>query len=315
MKGLVSFNGKLTISEKLKKPIAKENEVLVRVGSTAINPADPDIASGLWDDFFPKRNELSAKTGFEFSGIVAENSALYKEGDKIFGYIDVFSGGNWAHQEYITIPEACVAKMPSSISFEEAGIVPMAAQTSLSALRDVASISADEELLIIGAAGGLGVYAIQIAKIFKAKVTAVGNTGQEEFLKSLGAEHTVSYSTNDITKLKKKFDVILDLSTAYTYAQISHLLTDNGRFIPADPNKNASDLKEGTESAAKTRYLMVPKGVNKDLELIQRWIDDGVIMAPVDQVFDLSEFELAMKRLASNGKKGRIVLRINNFSQ
>jgi len=314
MKGLISINGKMSLSDKLIKPIAKANEVLIKVGSTAVNPADPDIAAGLWDEFFPDRKELEAKTGFEFSGVVAEDSKHYKEGDKVFGYIDVFSGGNWAHQEYITIPESCIAKMPSNITFEEAGIVPMAAQTTLCALRDVASLSPDEEVLIIGAAGGLGIYAVQIAKILGAKVTAVGGAGQKEFLKSLGADFAISYTESDITESDKKFDVILDLSTAYKYAQIKDLLTDKGRFIPADPIKNASDLEEGKEAESKTRYLMASKGIHEDLKLVQKWIDEGAILTPVDQVFDLDDFELAMDRLTSKRKKGRIVLRISKLN-
>ncbi len=309
MKGITVENHALTLVDNLRRPEPGEGEVLVRVVSTTLNPSDPDIASGLFDEFF-NFGDRRVRTGFEFSGVVARDGAGFTEGDRVYGYIDFLGGADWAHQEYLATKADCIAPMPKGMSFDEAASIPLAAQTVLEGLRDVAELKPGERLLIIGAGGGLGIIAVQIGKLLQAKVTAVAGPGQAEFLSSLGAHATVNYRSTPVNTLTETFDVILDLSAQYRHADIAQLLATSGRFLPADPGKNKDDFAEGSASAAATRYLLVAKGRRADLEQVTAWIEAGQLSAHVDSAFALADFERALERLRTRGKRGRIVLRV-----
>ena len=164
MKALVNSNKKLQLVENMPEPKAKPGEVSVKVLYASLNPTDLDIARGSLDFFLKLNGAKSAvRTGLEFSGIVLEDSTRFQKGERVFGYTHLLKGPK-THQEILTIPEDFVAAMPDEVSFAEAASVPIGAQTSLVALRDVAGLKSGQSVLIIGASGGVGVFAVQIAK-------------------------------------------------------------------------------------------------------------------------------------------------------
>ena len=312
MKGLISEEKKLVMSDTLEKPIPKENELLVKVVSTTLNPDDPIIASGALDEYDENLNKFKVKTGLEFSGVVEEGRGKFKVGDKVFGYVDV-AAGQKAHQEYISLDTDLVAHMPKNLSFSEAASFPCGSSTVLGALRDVANLKEGERILMIGAAGGLGCFAVQMAKrIYKADITAVAGPNQEDFIKSLGADIVYDYTKLSIADIEEKFDVVFDLSTRYSYSDIKHLLDKKGVFIPVNPFVNESDFKGGTESSERSRYLFVPKGNNKDLEIIGEWAEKGIISSNIDSQYSFDDFNTALERLAAPTKQGRIVLNFDS---
>ena len=311
MKGLIPVDKKLTLVHDIQMPLVGENQVLIKVISASLNYGDPLFAEGIFDEYLPPaEGDNIVRTGLEFAGIVMQGGHGFSEGDKVYSYVDVFNG-QLAHKEYISINPDFIAHMPKSITFDEAASIPSGGLTVLGAIRDVAKTQKDERVLINGASGGLGIFGVQIAKkIFQAEVTAVAGPGQEEFLKSLGADHVINYKEQDVTKYNQKYDVIVDLATIWMYNDIKSILSEKGRFVPADPMRNEADLKEGTEAATKTRYLMVDKGNRHDLDLYAEWIDNSIVKPALDSAYPVEKIDEALIRLAEKSKRGRVVLQI-----
>lgn len=311
MRGLVSDQNTLTFANDVSMPPpAEPGEVLVRVISATLNPSDPQIAAGAWDGFVPGSDKRRVRTGFEFAGEVAASGGGFHEGDRVYGYVDILGAREWAHQEYVVISAACIARMPKRLDFDHAASVPLAAQTVLEALRDIAKVQPSERVLVIGATGGLGVMAVPIAKVLGAHVTAVAGKGESEFLTSLGADAVIDRHATPLRSRTETYDIIFDLSTSYRHADIAHLLAEGARFLPADPMKNAEDLAQDTSAAASTREVLVLKGRRRDLEQVASWIDTHRISTHVDTVFNIEDIAAALERLNARGKRGRIVLRV-----
>ncbi len=310
MKGLVVRDGRYILNEGLELPVVKMGHALVRVVYASVNPTDLDIMKGKYDLWLKLlRYRHPVKTGLEFSGVVEAGSDRFKKGDRVFGYVD-FMNGPKSHQEYLLVNEDYMAHMPSNLSFEQAAAIPLGALTSLVALETKGDISRNSEVLINGASGGLGVYAVQIAKIFGARVTAVAGPGQEAFLSDLGADHVIDYQQTDIKTLKEEFDLIFDLTTKVRFKSIKHLLSKNGRFIPADPMKNAVDFLNNAVGSKQTKYLFVQYGNYEKLTRVAGWVEEGRLTPQIDSEFSFSEFNTAFERVSEKGRKGRIVLRI-----
>ena len=288
--------------------------MLIKIISASLNYGDPLFASGVFDEFLPPaEGDNIVRSGLEFAGIVMTEGHGFSEGDNVYSYVDVFNG-QLAHKEYISINPDHIAPMPKSISFDEAASIPSGGLTVLGAIRDVAKTKKGERVLINGATGGLGIFGVQVAKKnFHAEVTAVAGPRQEEFLKSLGADYVINYKEQDVTKSNQKYDVIIDLATIWMYEDIKSILSEKGRFVPADPIKNEADLKEGTEAATRTRYLMVDKGNRQDLDLYREWIDNGLIKPGLDSVYLAEEIDKALARLAEKSKRGRVVLQFVKY--
>ena len=266
MKGLTAKDKQLVLRSDLTKPQPRNGEVLVRVISSSINQIDLEFAQGKYDWLLKLSgsNHL-VKTGIEFSGVIAEDGQDFSTGEHVFGYVHL-SKGVKAHQEYLTINANYLARMPKNISFDEAASLPLGTLTSFVALTELGKVGKGTKLLIIGASGGLGVYALQLANLFGAAVTAVAGDNQEEFLKSLGATHVINYKETPLEQLTEQFDVVLDLSNKKLFKEVKSLLKENGKFIPAEPNKHFFDLFLSLFKTMKTKYLYVDRGDKSKLE-------------------------------------------------
>jgi len=186
MKGLVLKNKTVSIQTDLAIPTPKENEVIVKIKYASINSFDVETIEGK-NDLMGKlmgAKKHPVQTGLEFAGIVETDGKRFKKGEFVFGYPDLIKGTK-SHQEYLAIPEDYIALMPQNLDFEESAALPLGTLTSLVALEEVGKIREGSKVLINGAAGGLGVYAVQIAKMFGADITAIAGPGQADFLLSL----------------------------------------------------------------------------------------------------------------------------------
>jgi NADPH:quinone reductase-like Zn-dependent oxidoreductase len=310
MKGLVDRDGRFVLTDDLEMPVVKSGHALVRVVCASVNPTDLDIMEGKYDLWLKLlRYKHPVKSGLEFSGVVEADSERFKKEDKVFGYVD-FMNGPKSHQEYLAVNEDYMALMPSGLSFEQAAALPLGALTSLVALEDKGNIHRNSEVLINGASGGLGVYAVQIGKIFGARITAVAGQGQEDYLTGLGADRVIDYNQTDITAQEGSFDLILDLTTDLRFKSIKHLLSKGGRFIPADPMKNAADFLNNMMGSRKTGYLFVQYGNHEKLSRIAKWVEEGSLRPQVDSSFSLPEFSTAFERVLEKGRRGRVVIGI-----
>ncbi len=312
MKGLVLENKKVSIKEGLTLPAPKKNEVLIKIKYTTVNPTDLDTIEGKYA-FLAKLmgvKSYAVNTGLEFSGVVDKDGKRFKKGDKVFGYVDLFKGIK-THQEYITINEDFIALTPSNLGFDESASIPLGALTTLVGLQDLGEVKKGAKVLINGASGGLGVYAIQIAKIFGASVTAVAGSNQADFLKGLGAYKVINYKEQKIKDLTDKFDIILDLTSLVKYSEIRNLLSKNGKFIPANPLNNIPYFLGNIFRAKKVKYLMVGTGNYEKLTLIAKWVEEGKLKPIVDSVYSFSEYENAFQRITEKGKRGRTIIKID----
>ncbi len=312
MKGLVVENKGICLREDLDQPTAKRNELLVKVVCASLNKLDIENIEGKYDLLLKlSGGNYPVKTGIEFSGIVLESGQNFTKGDKVFGYVNLIKGVK-THQEVISVCEDYMACMPVGLSFEQAAALPLGALTSLEALENLAGVTKGSKVLINGAAGGLGVYAIQLAKLFGASVTAVAGSEQDEFLRRLGADDIVDYNQLPIEALDQQFDLLFDLSNLKRFKAIQHLLKPRGVFIPAEPNQHLSNIISSLFTAKKTKYLMVDRGNNAQLTRISNWVAEGKLKVFSDRVYKLEDYSLAMKRLNERGRQGRIIIRVSN---
>ncbi|MEM1413385.1 MAG: NAD(P)-dependent alcohol dehydrogenase [Myxococcota bacterium] len=308
MRGLVVREGRPTVVHDLPGPRLGEGEIEVRVVAASVNPTDLELAEGLYDAQLEARGKVHLpRTGLELSGIVTRGGRRFREGDAVFGYIDLLEGDK-THQERVAIREDGVASKPPELSFVEAAALPLGAETSLVALRDEVRASPGQRVLIQGASGGLGVYALQIAARLGLHITAVAGPGQAPFLHGLGAHRVLDYTQTDVRTLRETFDVVFDLTTRLQFAEIAHLLAPEGRFVPSEPLKAGVDFGGGAESGRRSVNLWVPRGEGKRLAEVAGWVRDGSLRVFVDSVFPFEEHAAAFGRLREHGKRGRVVM-------
>ena len=310
MRTLQNTNHTLSLVNAAEEPIRGPGEVKVQVHYASLNPTDADIARGDLDLFlWLYRARSPVKTGLEFSGTVTEGSARFAVGTKVFGYTHLMKCPK-THRDVLSIPEDYIAEMPEGMSFAQAAAFPLGAQTSLVALRDVACLGPGQSVLILGASGGLGVYAIQIARAMQVSVTGVAGPDGLKIMQDLGADEVIDYRKTPLAKISGSFDAVLDLSTHYTFSETRHLLKRNGTFVPADPMKNLWTFAGNPLRSQKAGYLLVDRGDRAVLTELARQVSDGSLKVGPYTEFDFEDFEAAFASLNEPGRIGRTVLRL-----
>ena len=305
MKGLVVNKDKsISLKNGLNSPVVKPGQVLVEVKSASVNPFDVQSAAGRFDEYF-KQYFVSheVQSGLEFSGVVVQDGLHFKRGDKVFGYVHMITGEK-SHAQLISIEEDYIAVMPDNLSYSEAASMPLGALTTLVALQDIGKLNKNDRLLINGASGGLGIQAIQIAKILGAHVTAIAGVGQQDYLQSYGADVIYDYNLINMTDLNETFDVILDLTNLRTLQEMKALLVPEGTFIPGEPNEENGGKFDDPQFG----YLMVEHGDRRRLSQIANWVTQAKLRAVVDSEFNFDEHKAAFKRVTEKGRQGRVVM-------
>ncbi|WP_068111964.1 zinc-binding dehydrogenase [Tropicimonas marinistellae] len=310
MKAVHTTKRALSLVERQKAPVRGTGQVKVRVQHASVNPTDLDIVNGGFDLYFRLYGAKSPeRTGLEFSGLVVEGSARFPDGAHVFGYTHLIKGPK-THQQVISVPEGWVAAIPEGMSFAEAAAFPLAAQTSLVALRDVARLRPGQTVLIIGGSGGLGVFAIQIARNFGASVTGLAGPAGQRVMTALGAERVFDYRETPLSDIAGPFDAALDLSARYRFRDVRHLLAPRGVFVPADPVKNARSIAANPIRAQKTGKLYVDRGNSALLTELARQAATGALETGHVREFPLEEYRAAFETLKTPGRIGRTVLRM-----
>ncbi|MEQ8481964.1 MAG: NAD(P)-dependent alcohol dehydrogenase [Hoeflea sp.] len=308
MKALVCENKTLKLEELVEPPAPEPGEVRVRVVSATVNPTDRDMLTGSYDLFLKLLGPGGRlKTGLEFAGIVEKAGGRYRKGERIFGYTNLMKGPK-THQQVLNVKEKYTAAIPDGLSFEQAASIAIAGNSGLVLIDDIAKLSAGHHVLINGASGGVGAFALQLAKKRGSRVAAIAGRGQEEYLTRLGADDVFDYTRQTVETLQGKFDAILDFSTLLKFRQVRHLLTEAGIFIPADPLKNLFDIVASPLRKHKTRYFLVDEGSAGKLSQAAALVAEGGIKAEIDSRFSLKDYQEAFGRLDRKGRRGRIVL-------
>ncbi len=289
--------------EEMPRPEPKEDEVLVRVIASGVNPADPLTLSGKYAREFG--THLPLIPGYDIAGVVEKTGAKVtnlKAGDAVYGYPTF--GGGWA--EYVTVKQWEVAAKPKTLNFAEAAAVPMGALTAWQALVDTAQLHPGQTILVHGGSGGVGSFAVQIAKARGARVIATASTANQDLLKQLGADVAIDYTKTRFEEVAKDVDAVLDPVGKETLARSYGVVKKGGIVMSLVARPDPVELeKRGIRGAAISVH---PDA--EDLAGIARLIDAGKIKPVVMEVLPLSEAIAAQRQAETHHTRGKLVLRI-----
>jgi len=291
--------------EDTRRPEPKEDQILVRVIAAGVNPVDASIRSERGAKFFGIT--LPFIPGYDIAGVVEKTGAKiakFKPGDSVYAYLSLKDGGGYA--EYAVATEVEAAPKPKSISFVEAAGVPVVALTAWQALIDTAKLSVGQTVLIHGGSGGVGSFAIQIAKARGAKVIATASTANQDLLKQLGADVAIDYTKQKFEDVAKDVDVVLDSVGKDTLARSYGVVKKGGFIVTLVSRLDQAELdKHGIRGAS----LGVEPNSN-ELTEIGKLIDEEKIKVVVSLTFPLAEAMKAQEQVATGHTRGKIVLKV-----
>ncbi len=295
--------------EDVPEPVIRPDEVLIRVKYASINPVDWKQRNGNHRLFLKASFPLIV--GYDVAGTIAETGSdakRFHKGDRVYARCDRRFGRAFA--EYAATGETTVAYIPEELDFKHAAAVPLAAITALQGLRDKAGIKQGDRLLIIGAAGGVGHFAVQIGKAYGAEVTAVCSSRHDEMMQELQPDHRIDYTTTDVLELPGKYDVIFDAAAIYSYLSCRHLLTPRGSYIHTKPRPKMLIHKLVSVFSTGRSKTFLMKSKASDLDIISGMISDGKIRIFIDSVYPLERIEEAHRKAEEYHTNGKIVLEI-----
>jgi len=292
-------------------PKPSENQLLVRVFASGINPIDWKQRKG--NHRFILGSPFPIILGYDVCAEVVETGlkiSKFKTGDIVFGVLNNKYGGALA--EYALGTEECFALAPRNIRFDQAAAFPMVSITVLQALRDKANLKEGQTILINGASGGVGHIAIQMAKIFGAKIIAVSSNRNQSFVESFEPTQFIDYTKTDLLKLKDKVDVFFDVAGTYSFLKCKHLLNNGGVYINTLPRPKIliHKLFQIFSGGKKVKTLLM-KHSNSDLEQISSWITQGMLKVEIDETFNLNNISAAHDYAQKGHNKGKNVVIIN----
>ena len=301
--------------KEVKKPGIKGNEVLVKVHASSINAGDLFSLKGTpfvarFSVGFPKPKDFIP--GWDVAGVIEEvgkDVEGIEVGDEVFGCTES------AFAEYAVMDNEKLAGKPQNMSFEEAAAVPTAAITALQRLRDGGNIKKGQKVLITGASGGVGTFAVQIAKSFGAEVTGLCRTDKVDMVRSIGADHVIDHKKEDFCKGDQRFDLILDNVGNRSFSDMKKVLTHEGMIIP---NSGHGGMKYVIKAFALAPFSRKIGGMkiadpnSRDFNVLRDLLESVKIAPVVDKVFSLEETSEAYRYLESGKVKGKIVITIEH---
>jgi NADPH:quinone reductase-like Zn-dependent oxidoreductase len=291
--------------EDIPRPEPKDDQLLIRVIAAGVNPVDGMIRSGM----FNGNRAFPIILGGDVAGVVervGSKITKFKVGDPVFAYVSLNNSGGYAQYALVTEREA--AAKPKSLTYVEAAAVPVVAMTAWQALVDTAKLSAGQTVLIHGGSGGVGSFAIQIAKARGAKVIATASTANQDFLKQLGADVAIDYTKQKFEDIAKDVDVVLDSIGRDTLARSYAVVKKGGIIVSLVARPKESELnKHGIRGTA-----LNAEPNSEELAEIGKLIDDKKIKVIVSQTFPLSEAMKAQEQVATGHTRGKIVLKVGD---
>lgn len=306
----------------IEKPTSADNEVLVRVRAASVNPVDGHTIRGGWlmRPMSGMRKPKNIRFGTDFSGVVeavGKNVTDFKPGDEVFG------AKNGAVAEYICVKaDRAVVMKPSNVTFEQAGSVAVAGLTALQGLRDKGHIHSGQKVLINGASGGVGTFAVQIAKASGAEVTAVCSTRNVDLVKSIGADHVIDYTKEDFTKTDQRYDLLYDLVGNHSFSERRKLLTPNGICVlagiggagvhPETLGRIARNFWNAfLSNFSKQKFVFyIAKLTKDDLNVMRELMQSGKVSPVIDRTYKMSETQTAVRYMEEGHARGKVVISI-----
>ena len=309
--------------ENIEKPVPNDDQILVKVRAASINPYDWHFVEGT--PYIMRmmgvglRKPKDIQLGVDFAGTVeavGKNVTQFKPGDEVFG------GRGGAFAEYVCRrAEGAVALKPANLTFEQAASVNIAGITALQALRDKGKVQPGQKVLINGASGGVGTFAVQIAKTFGADVTGVCSTRNVDLVRSLGADHVIDYTKEDFAKGTERYDVILDNVPNHSLSECRRILTPNGKYVmiggggPNDsrwvgPFGRVIKTMVLSPFTSQKMGMMMADANGKDLTILADMMQSGKLKPVIDRTYKLNEVPAAIAYLEEGHARGKVVITV-----
>jgi NADPH:quinone reductase-like Zn-dependent oxidoreductase len=307
--------------QEVEKPLVTNHSVLVRIHATSINAGDWHLMRGdpfltrlMFGGIFKPKIQI---LGMDIAGqveAIGKDVKQFQVGDEVFG--DLSAVGFGAFAEYVCAAELALAFKPTNISFEQAATVPCAASTALQALRDCGQIKPGQKVLINGASGGVGSFAVQIAKAFGAEVTAVCSTNKIEMMRSNGADHIVDYKQIDVTKNGQNYDLILDAAAYRSVFDYRSILKPEGTYvlIGGSISRIFQVLLFGpvmSRMIGRKLKCLMAKPNQLDLVMLKEMIEVGEIVPLIDRIYHLNEVPEAIRQLEQRQVRGKVAISVS----
>ena len=306
--------------KEIEKPTPKDNEVLVKVHAASLNAADLETLRGV----FVVRIAAPLKPMYKILGsdiagrveAVGRKVKQFQSGDEVFG--DLFVCGFGAFAEYVSVPENALALKPASMTFEEAATYPQAAILALQNLRDKRPIEPGQKVFINGAGGGVGTFAVQLAKYFGAEVTGVDSTRKLDMMRSIGADQVIDYTQEDFTKNGQRYDLILDVVAYRSIFDYKRALSPKGIYVLVGGSTAAifqtlflGPLISMTGSK-KMGIVMWKPNEKEDLVFLKELFEAGKVVPVIDRCYPLSEVPKAFRYLEEGHARGKVVITLEH---
>jgi NADPH:quinone reductase-like Zn-dependent oxidoreductase len=299
----------------VQKPVPKDSEVLVRVHAVSLNATDWEVLRGkplysrIGGPFRPRHHILGSDIAGRVEA-VGHAATLFRPGEDVFADILSYMGG---FAEYVCAPESALARIPVGMTYEQAAALPQAGAIALQGIQGKGHVGPGHQVLINGAGGGSGMYAVQLAQLLGAEVTGVDNTEKLGFMRSLGADHVIDYTREDFTRNERTYDLILDLAAHRSAFAYKGSLKPGGRYLYV--GGSVATLLQilligpliGTAGGKKVRLLAVRQGAQYLAPFVQL-CQAGKIVTVIDRRYPLSEVPAALRYLGEGHAKGKIVV-------
>ncbi len=308
--------------QEVDKPTSKDDEVLVKIQAASVNAGDWHALRGTpflqrLESGFPKpKNTI---LGADVAGrveAVGANVRGFQPGDEVYG--DLYWSGFGAFAEYVCIPEHAVALKPANISFEEAAAVPQAAFTALHALRDQGQVQPGQKVLINGASGGVGTFAVQIAKAYGAEVTGVCSTRNLDMVRSIGADHVIDYTQEDFTQNGQQYDLIVDIVANHSLSDLQHCLSSEGICVVVGFSTLVHMFKvrflgpRMSKNGTKKIGMLMPVENENDFGVMTELLEAGKVVPVIDRRYTFGEAPEAIRYLEKGHARGKVVITVQH---
>jgi NADPH:quinone reductase-like Zn-dependent oxidoreductase len=304
--------------EELAKPTPKEDEVLIRVRAASVNARDwrymranPFFLRLMGGSFLRPKNPI---LGVDVAGRVEAVGTAVRQlrpGDEVFGYLSRYRGGTFA--EYACAGEDEVAVKPANLSFEQAAAVPLAVCTALQGLRDKGNLQPGQRVLIQGASGGVGTFAVQIAKAFGAEVTGVCSTRNLDMVRSIGADHVIDYKKEDFTRNGRRYDLILAVNGYHPISDYLRALGPEGVYVVAGGSlvqliQASLQGRRNSQAGSQKAHVVSLVQSQKDLIFMKELLESGTVIPVIDGCYPLSKTPEAFRYFEKVHPKGKVVI-------
>src|SRR4051812_25184950 len=313
--------GSLTLRE-VEKPVPMDNQVLVKVRAASLNAADGHLLRGfvLARPFSGMRKPKDTRFGIDCAGTVeavGKNVTEFKPGDEVFG------AANGTIAEYVCASERTLVTKPDNVTFEQAGSVAVAGLTALQGLRNEGGVRPGQKVLVNGASGGVGTFAVQIAKALGAEVTAVCSSRNLEQARSIGADHVIDYTKEDFTQTDKRYDVIFDNVGNHTIAERRRVLTPNGICVLAGMGSAGKHEGQWARMGGSLKAFLVSpfipqkfkgyigKLLKADLMVLRDLMQEGKVTPVIDRQYPMAETADALRYLEEGHARGKVVITVD----